>query len=99
MVELEVELLRQLAVDGFDDLPGLVEGSPDGRRQLLARIVPRHGQEANPVGSPHLGSDARTAEHLVLEHRETGVRRAAGRCLLAARPRWLARARRRGSPH
>jgi len=74
MVHLEVELLRQLAVDRFDDLPSPVEGTAHGSRHLAERIAARQRQQPNPVGGPQVGGDRCADEGLVPEHLEISVR-------------------------
>jgi hypothetical protein len=50
MINLNVELLSELAVDGFNKLAGGIDQLANRFRPLLALIAPRHGIQTDRVG-------------------------------------------------
>src|SRR5262249_52797325 len=49
MIELNVELLSQLTIDGFDNLADSVEGATEGLGQLAVLVAARQGEEFEPI--------------------------------------------------
>ena len=55
VIDLDVELLRQLVVDRLDDLTDGVDDPPEGPWQLSLLVAAWQRQQADAVVSPQLG--------------------------------------------
>ena len=73
VIDLDVELLRQLAVDRLDDLTDGVGGPLDGPWQLLPLVATRRRQQADAVVSPQLGRLLDADVRLVTNGGEVGM--------------------------
>ena len=99
-VALEGELVDQLAVDRLDDLPGLVDGAGQRRRQLRLLVLAPGGEHGEVVARGEQLVQRAVDVALVAQHGQPGL---VDQQLLGQRrcpPRWPAtRAKSRTRPH
>jgi hypothetical protein len=104
MINLDVELFGQLAVDGLDDLANGIEQMADSRRQLTFLVAAGQGQQVDTMSSEQVSREWGT---------DVAVRRTRRRCQTrssryvqsgvqprwSSQPRWLAPSQNPGSAH
>src|SRR5215813_3200048 len=73
MVDLKVELLGQLAVDGFDNLPDGIEGASDGFRGLIGLVGTRQRHEVETIVMQQLAGQFSTDIAFVTKDGQVGM--------------------------
>ena len=73
VVDLNVELLLELVVDGLDDLASAIEHAADGWGQLPLLVAARDGEEGDPALLPEGSGKHGTNGGLVSADVEVGV--------------------------
>ncbi len=73
VIDLNVEVLHQLPVDGFDDLPDGIEGLTNRRRRLSGLVTPRQGHQLEPVILEQLPSQVRADVAFIAKDCQIGV--------------------------
>lgn len=73
VIDLNVELLDQLTIDGLDDLPDGIEGFPNGRWRLVGLVTSRQGHEFEAVVLEQLPRQIGADVALVAKDSQIGV--------------------------
>src|SRR5258708_29216972 len=60
MIDLQVELLSQLAVDGLDNLSNRIEGAADSLRRLVGLVTTGQGHQLEAIVPQQLAGQLRT---------------------------------------
>src|SRR5437016_3997183 len=73
MIDLNVELLGQLTVDGLDDLADRIERASGGLRRLVGLVATRQGHQAESILSEELVSQISTDVAFVAKDGQIGM--------------------------